>query len=242
MNGTEMKKLDCVIGEMDYGFVCIPKSCLHRTVGQTIIGGKVFEQDTINRILEYRGDGIVVHAGAFIGDMLPAISGVDKRVYAFEPGRDFFRCAQITMALNFDDSDHNTILINKGLANTVKFDAPLLSRESEELSEGGGSRILRITDGVEPYRIEAVELTTIDGAVPMGEISLIHLDVEGFEEDALRGGVMNLRASKPVLILEIGRDEDNYRLETEFFQGIIFGELGYRQVGESFHGNRLYIA
>ena len=240
MKGIEMQKLDCEIASMDYGFVCIPKSCLHRTVGQTLMGGKVFEQNTIDRILEHRGDGIVVHAGAFVGDMLPAISGVEKRVYAFEPGRDFFRSARITMELNFDDDDHATILINKGLSDKATLDAPLLSGETEELSEAGASRIMRSADGVEPYRLEYVELTTIDSVVPMGEVSVIHLDVEGFEEEALMGGIQNIRASKPVLILEIGRDER--RISTPFYTDIIFGELGYHQVGESFHGNRLYTA
>ncbi len=236
-----MSKLDCVIATNNYGFVCIPKSCLHRSVGKVLMAGRVFEQATIDRIIEHRGDGTVVHAGAFVGDMLPAISGLGKRVYAFEPGRGFYRCAQITLNLNFDD-EHATILINKGLADKEISDAPLLSGQTEELSEGGASRILRTTDGVEPYRIERVGLTTIDETVPIGDVSVIHLDVEGFEENALRGGIRTLRATKPVLILEIGRDDDHRRIETEFYQDIIFGELGYRQVGKSFHGNRLYMA
>jgi len=204
------------------------------------MGGKVFEEDTIAHILEHRGDGIVVHAGAFVGDMLPAISGVGKRVYAFEPGRDFFRCAKITMALNFEYDDHATVLINKGLSDNEISDAALLSGETEELSEAGASRIMRTTDGIEPYRIESVVLTTIDTVVPIGEVSVIHLDVEGFEEDALRGGIQNIRASKPALIIEVGLD--SRQLDSDFYTDIIFGELGYQQVGESFHGNRLYTA
>jgi FkbM family methyltransferase len=216
----------------------------HRCVAQNLLAGQVHEQRTIDCILKYREEGAVIHAGAFIGDMIPALSGRNT-LYAFEPGKEFFRCCKITLDLNFADDEHNTILFNMGLGAEPRIDAPLLTKENEERSEGGASRIMQNPDGVEPYRMESVEITTIDNALPLclertliyNPITVIHLDVEGYEEEALKGGIENIRHYKPVLIVEIGLDDT--RIETDFYRDIIFGELGYKEI-DRFHGNRVY--
>jgi len=127
-----------------------------------LMEGVIHEPKTISMILQHRGDGILIHAGAYIGDMLPAFSGKGHRVYAFEPARDFFRCAKITMDLNFADGEHSTVLINKGLGDKVGEVVQLLTTEDGEISEGGASRIMRCADGVELNRLEELCLTTID--------------------------------------------------------------------------------
>lgn len=230
-----MSKIDCTITKNDFGYNCVLNAAAARIIPKTLLAGEVYERDTIEIIKEHRGDGIVVHAGAFIGDMLPALSGPSNRIYAFEPGEEFFRCCEITMALNFADNEHDTTLIRKGLGAEQEF-VRLLTKSTETLSEGGVSRIMTHPDGVEPYRMETIEVTTIDLSVPPG-VSLIHLDVEGFEEQALKGAVMHLRTSKPVLILEVHEG----MFETPFFQEFIFGELGYKMVGERFSGNQLLL-
>jgi FkbM family methyltransferase len=230
--------IDCTIVKNEYGYNCVLNSAAHRTVCVELLAGVMHEPETIEYILANRGDGIVIHAGAFIGDMLPALSGKGKRLYAFEPGDEFFRCARITMDLNFAEGEHSTILINKGLGDKVVSGVPLLSKESEELSEGGGSRILRTTEGVEDFRYEDIQLTTIDLEVrDIAEVSLIHLDVEGFEEQALRGGETCIRVSKPILLIEVGRDD--LEVESDYINEVIFGELGYIEV-DRFRGNRAY--
>jgi len=204
----------------------------HRFIPKILLLGDAYEKETVDCIVENRGGGVVVHAGAFIGDMLPRLSEDNHRVYAFEPGNEFFRCAQITLALNFDN--HRTTLINKGLGETDGEVVQLLTKEDEGgTSEGGASRIMAHPDGVEPYRMETIKLTTIDSTVLNEAISLIHLDIEGYEENALKGAINHIRATYPVLIIEVGSDE---RLETEFYQKVIFGELGYAEV-DRMHGN-----
>jgi hypothetical protein len=50
------------------------------------------------------------------------------------------------------------------------------------------------------------------------------LDIEGYEEEALKGATELLRRDRPILILEMW--QDSY-LDTPFFKDFIFGELNY---------------
>ncbi len=98
-----------------YGRYCVPRSSCMRPAARTIIAGKVWEKDTIRFVAQNCGNGDVVHAGAFFGDFLPGLSQAlhpDARLWAFEPSRENFLCAQETVALN---GLANVVLANAGL-------------------------------------------------------------------------------------------------------------------------------
>jgi hypothetical protein len=93
---------------------------------------------------------------------------------------------------------------------------------------GGTSKVVyKSTDTT-----EIIEIRKIDDEVKLhvnDYVSIIQLDVEGYEEKALKGAVATLREFKPILILEMWSKE---AYNTEFFNDVIFGELGY-----TFHRN-----
>lgn len=226
-----------IIAENMYGKYYVPRSTIHRCGSSELIEGAVHEPETIKLILKNRGDGVVIHAGAFIGDFLPALSEKGKPVLAFEPGIEFFMCCQKTMELNFPDGNHDTTLINKGLSSEPSIGNKLLTMEDEFKGEGGCARIITHPDGVEAHRMETVELTTIDISLSRWDnVSIIHLDIEGFEENALRGAINTLRTSKPLLILEI---ESRNKMDSDFYTNVIFGELGYEDIGQVHGWNRI---
>lgn len=231
-------KLDCVFAENEYGKYAIP-ACTIKTehLSKTILQGGVHERPTIEYILKNRGDGIVIHAGTYFGDFLPAISGLGHRVYAFEPGLQWYRCAKITMQLNFLPHEHHTQLYNFGLGADFDTTRQLLTMRFEDDGEGGASRIMTHPDGVEPWRMEFIRIVPLDYIVADPEdVSLIHLDIEGYEEYALMGAKSILSLSRPILILEVANDD---MVNSEFYKDFIFGELAYEQV-DNVSGNRVY--
>jgi len=198
----------------------------------------VYEAHTIGYILDNCGTGTIVHAGAFVGDMLPAISSMKNLVLAFEPSIVSFRCAQITLQLNFQEYEHRTELQNKGLGVEFTSDIPLVSMRDGVKPLGGESRILQHIGNTPEEFLEYIDITTIDHEVPVhDDVSVIHLDIEGYEEKALMGAKKTLQDSRPMLILEIASEQ---YIETPFYDDFIFGELGYREV-ERHRGNRIYI-
>jgi FkbM family methyltransferase len=227
-----------IIAKNIHGTFIIPKDSADKSGSVEMVEGRVHEQVTIDLINGIRGDGIVVHAGAFIGDMLPALSGKGKRVFAFEPGHQFFYCAQKVMEINFPTGEHDTTLINKGLSNEPSTLALLFTKGDEEnQAQGGCSRIVQHVQEHDLNKVEHVELTTIDAMMPTyHNISVIHLDIEGFEENALKGAINTIRCSKPVLIVELGQTQ---RMNSPFYTDIIFGELGYEDFGQVCGWNRI---
>jgi FkbM family methyltransferase len=75
-------------------------------------------------------------------------------------------------------------------------------------SLGGASRI--VTPGEEgDGGTELVNIVAVDEVIPRDrQVSILQLDVEGFEESALAGAIRTIERCKPIIILENLPDED----------------------------------
>ena len=79
-----------------------------------------------------------------------------------------------------------------------------------------------------------VEIVSVDEVVPSDrEVSIIHLDVEGFEQPALTGARGTIRRCKPIVVLKTVPDEG--WVATNLLP------LGYRIAG-SVDGNTIFSA
>ena len=217
--------LQCCIAYNKYGGYCVPLSSKHRPAAYEILSGYVWEPEIIEFLMSRCGDGDIVHAGTFFGDFLPALSqssAEGSRIWAFEPNPENYRCAFITTYIN---GLQNVELINAGLGERPGF-LQMVTSDTDGMSLGGGSRMVRQTDeGITEGSI-TVEVVTVDEVIPSErKISIIQLDVEGFEEPALAGALKSIRRCKPILILESLPDED--WLSTNILQ------LGYRITGNT---------
>jgi len=221
--------MDYILAENKYGKYAIPKSSQHRPAAQVVMKGNVYEPETIKFLLNNGDDGLIIHAGTFYGDFLPALMQSGKRVYAFEPVKENYEHARETMELN-DYPDHNVLLFQGGLGDvSERRDIMTVNHAGKNL--GGMSRY--VYERAKPEQLESTTVMVLDSCVTEHEdVSIIQLDVEGFEEKALMGAMEIIRASKPILILECWSIK---MFDSPFFQEEIF-PMGYTR-GPNVHDN-----
>lgn len=210
-----------------YGLYCVPAGLEDRPASRAVLSGKAYEPDTLRFMRAHAGAGDVIHAGAFFGDFIPALSTAlapGAHLWAFEPNPGNFACAQDTVALN---RLANVTLTNAALSDT---DTKLLFRtcDADGKSLGGLSHFVDAPgNGIEP-----VPAIMLDYMVPLARpVTILQLDVEGHEKQALRGAYHLIHRWKPILILEYFRIP---QWITRTFRG-----LGYEKIGK-LHGNHVY--
>jgi FkbM family methyltransferase len=223
---------DHIIASNKFGRYCVPKSSSTRPAAKTILAGEVWEKDTIRFIARNCGDGDIVHAGTFFGDFLPGLSRAlhpAARLWAFEPSRENFFCAQRTMALN-DLAD--VILTNAGLGARQGTGTLCISGDGQ--ATGGSSRFVAQETPGEVYETAAI-IALDDVIPPTRNVAVLQLDVEEYEQEALEGALGLLKRCRPLLILEtlprnLGWHEHNIL------------SLGYRERGEVHHNRVLAVS
>ncbi len=225
--------INASIAYNEHGAYCVPLSSQHRTLCQRILKGEVFEPDTIQYIMNNAGDGDIIHAGTFFGDFLPALSRSvveGKHVWAFEPNSENYRCAQVTMVLNDIKNVH---LIHAGLG-AREASGEVIVEDKKGKGLGGCSRIVESVG--EGHVTEEVNIVSLDQVIPLDrEISILQLDVEGYEEKALQGGIELIKRCRPILILE----DDQGVTKGQWFKDHIL-TLGYR-IDSNLHYNKLVL-
>jgi FkbM family methyltransferase len=215
---------DCLLAENRYGSYCVPRSSLHRPVSRTIMRSRVWESETLDLLRGADPQGDIVHAGTFFGDFIPALSRsreTDARVWAFEPNRENYECARVTIMLN---GLENVVLNHAGLG--VKRAAALLATSDRQgLPLGGGSHLLANSARAARAGSEEVELLAIDDAVSHDRrVAVIQLDVEGHEQQALAGAKLTIARCRPLIVLET--------LPPESWIAEHLAPLGYRATDE----------
>ncbi len=196
--------LQCCIAYNKYGGYCVPSSSRHRPAAQKILSGSIYEPRTIEFLMTHCGSGDIIHAGACFGDFLPALSHAmtpGSKVWAFEPNPENYLCAFITKYVN---GLQNVELKNAGLGERSGFASMVIS-DHKGRSLGGMSRIAEHNDigRKNGSQMVEVEIVTIDEIVSKDRtVSIIHLDVEGFEQFALTGALLTIERCKPIIVLE----------------------------------------
>jgi FkbM family methyltransferase len=181
-----------------YGRYCVPSSSAHRPAAQAVLAGGVWEPQTLELIAANCGERDVVHAGAYFGDFLPALSAAvapDTFVWAFEPNPENHVCASQTLALN---GLTNVRLFHAGLG-AENASLPFAAVDKEGRALGGGSSFNLAANPATRLRSD---IRTLDGIVGERPVGVIQLDVEGFEEQALTGAVATIARCLPLIILE----------------------------------------
>lgn len=202
--------LNCCVAYNKYGAYCVPASGFHRPAAVRVLGGKVWEAPTLDFMLSQCRGGDVIHAGTFFGDFLPALAStahLDARVWAFEPNPESYRCASFTIKLN---ELRNVELMNAGLGEQQGYQL-LVTHDRNGTALGGASRMASMRgqeQGAASSHAIPILVVTIDEVVPDGRwVSIIQLDVEGYEERALAGAMRTIQRCRPILILETAPEE-----------------------------------
>ncbi|NIA68519.1 FkbM family methyltransferase [Pelagibius litoralis] len=224
--------LGCCIAYTPSGGFCVPLSSRHRPAARRILEGSVYEPETIAFLAANCGSGDIVHAGTYFGDFLPALSRAcdpQAKIWAFEPNPESFRCASITCAIN---SLRNVHLKNSGLG-AGEDKAVMQVKDLDGRALGGGSQLLWQTPNLPESLTAEVHIAALDDVIPSNRpVSVIQLDVEGFEQQALSGALETIARCRPILILETVPEE------TWLSPNIL--SLGYR-IDREIHGNRVLL-
>ena len=167
--------------------------------------GEVYEAKTIDFIKKHINDGSMVHCGAYFGDMLPAFSkATTGTIHAFEANPVSAWCAEKTIELN---ELKNVVLKQVGLGSKNE-KLELIVEYANGFSLGGGVRLdiselppSWTRDRFNDAKKIEIDIKPIDELIKE-EIRIIHLDVEGFELEVLKGAIETIKKYKPILILE----------------------------------------
>lgn len=194
----------------------VPAYAAHRPVSRSIMNKRYASPRLHSLVLDVmtRRPGSMVHAGTFFGDMLPSFSRkTPGTVYAFEPVIENYLLARAVVHEN--DLD-NVVLLHAGLGTEVGL--AWIETMRRHRHRGGTSSIVRAPKSrmLRPQRtpILSIDQTGIEN------LSLIQLDVEGFELPILEGAVETIRAGEPVIVIEDDRNNCSGLLQ----------ELGYSEV------------
>lgn len=200
-----------IIGKNKYGSYCIPIKGKHRISAKTVLNNGIYEPDTIQFMIENSPNDII-HAGTFFGDFLPALSNnCNGNIWAFEPSIENFHCAMQTCKLN---NLQNIKLYNGALGNS---DIDLnLSYEKDNKFRGGNCTIVNDSSDSKTYKVKQYRID--DVILSNTKISILQLDVEGYEEFALQGAIQTITRCKPIIILETDCKEILSNLSYKFYK------------------------
>ena len=140
----------------------------------------------------------VIDVGTNIGETLLNFAKINTegRNIGFEPVPHLYEIAKRNIALN---EFKNIELVNKGLSSTYE----VLSFHDVSENNSGGTFLTRENNSDANRSVEAVRLDEFVKRNGIDNISLIKIDVEGFEMEVLKGASATLHSFKPVLFVEI---------------------------------------
>lgn len=177
------------------------------------------KSDIISQCLKLNNNEAIIDCGAHIGDgSIPIAHALkinnrqDITVYAIDPSRD--KCNFIKLLSKINKLS-NVKVICRGLSSRTK---KLYSQIPKDLNTGGTVWIETKRNPAENannyYNGESQKFVTLDSLVLnkkiKHKIGLIHLDVEGHEDEAIIGAKETIKLYKPYITLETHDDKKKY--------------------------------
>lgn len=188
----------------EYGTYCVPKTYKGREVPNVLRAGQVYEAAMLAYLRRHIGAHDVITGGAFVGDFLPALHEVlapDAMLHTFEPFPMSFEACAYTLALNGLDR----CVLHPCAVGAEAATLPLaIGRGARQDSLAAGMHLIE-ADAAAAGNVVTVDVDVrpIDDLVAEDRrVSLLHLDVEGFEVSALRGAARIIGANRPIVVAE----------------------------------------
>ena len=175
-------------------------------IGRSVFSYGEYNKDECEYVVTLANEkkGLVLDIGANIGNISQALLAAGHDVIAFEPQPEVCELLRLNCP--------NAVIHNIALgALNTSMQMPKL-----DYSKRGNYGGVAIGSGIGL----AVEIKTLD-SFNFDNVSLIKVDVEGFEEQVLLGGKNTIAKSSPIIYLEADRPEKLASLSK------LLGELGY---------------
>ena len=214
-----------------YGKYYVPKSSSHRGCAKHILNHTVYEPKTIEFVIQNVGKGDILHAGAYFGDFIPAFAKNCKgTVWAFEPNIENFGAAEKTIEAN---NLKNVKLFNAALTDTNEGDSNIKIKEKSHGAMGGISRIVDHDDVDSTHKVKNMMIDDIEFDNPC---TIIQLDVEGHEIQAMKGALNTVKKYHPIIMMEEWKGV-SFNDDPWFKENIL--SLGYKKI-DKIHSNAIY--
>lgn len=194
------------------------------------------------RQLDIQGD--VVTAGANIGAHVVALAqlvGPERMVYTAEPQPQLFEVLQDNLELN---GLTDAVVARQAGLGAFPSTAQIPRLDYRWPNNFGSLALAYDGDGL------LVDVTTIDELVGEAQVGLIHLDVEGWEAQALHGARETIRRCRPYLYLEVDRADkraetmavmESYGYAVLLHQPPLFNPKNFAGVGGNVFGSTVSI-
>jgi FkbM family methyltransferase len=156
------------------------------------------------------GNRIFVDIGANIGIYSLQVSGLFSRVVAFEPNPAIRE--RLRDNINLNGYENIAVLPDAIGATAEELSFCVPTEDNENHGVAGFSESYMRSAGIQ-YRTVTVSVRPLDTvlAADLFAVSVIKLDVEGFELPALRGMEALVDASRPLIIIEV-TEESQHRM------------------------------
>lgn len=170
-------------------------------VGRALYHYGEYSPDETEKILELAGnarEGICLDIGANFGCIGQALESAGHQVVAFEPQRNIYNMTRMNI--------HGTVY-NCALGSEVGIAKMPKTGSNEDTNYGGmGLGMAHAKNGTVD-----VEVCTLDGFA-FDNVYFMKIDVEGYEEQVIRGGVEMIKKCKPIMYVEDDRPEKSKSL------------------------------
>lgn len=170
-------------------------------VGKSLLHYGEYNPDETESLVHLAGQprigGVVLDVGANFGCLGQALEAHGHTVISFEPQPDIFQM----LRLNVKGEAHN---IGLGATNCTA----QMPRMPENVNANYGGISLNTTG---PLGSVEVQVRTLD-SFNYQDVYLVKIDVEGYEEQVLRGGEQTIRRCMPILYVEDDRQEKSASL------------------------------
>lgn len=153
------------------------------------------------RNLEFVRNKAIIDAGGFIGDSALIFSPLtDQNVYSFEPAPDNYTDMLKTIELNRIE---NIVAENLAFSDGNK---KLKFSINGSVSSAHANKVFEYTDEIE------VDAVSLDDYVEKNNlvVGLIKTDLEGAEQEFLRGAINTIKKYKPILLISIYHSIDDF--------------------------------
>lgn len=194
-----------------------------RTIGRNIVTTGLYDIAVSEALVRLIVPGsTVIDAGANVGYMsvlMALAAGPEGKVVAFEPHPELVKILQTNVQSAAQQQAIAPIDVHEAALGETAGTAELIIPDAF----GGNDGIASLVDEmVGPGRRVQVTLVTLDQVIGDAEIAVMKIDVEGFELQALRGGIEALRAHRIRHVVF----EDFHAGESQVMR--LFESLGYR--------------
>ena len=165
-----------------------------------------YKHEIMNINKDYIKDKSIIDLGGFIGDSALILSDyTNHNVYTFEPSKHNFENMLKTIKIN---NKKNIIAINKGLGKKSSKEKLYFYGSASTANENN------VVNSESSKYSEEIEIITLDNFVADNNllVGLIKVDIEGLEQDFLKGAEKTIKTQKPTLIISI------YHSSSDFFK------------------------